>query len=50
MSLKYDCFVQQKEVTPHECWSCFRHNMSETYSSKVECQKENAEKVEGESF
>jgi hypothetical protein len=48
--LKYNCFVQQKEIDAHTCWQCFRQKMHLEYRSKVECQNENAEKVEGETF
>jgi hypothetical protein len=48
--IKYSCFVLQKEVDAHECWVCFQRTMRTKYKSKVLCQEENAEKVDGDNF
>lgn len=49
--IKYECFVQQKEVTSHECWTCFKNlNPATRPDSKLLCQQENAIKIDGDSF
>lgn len=47
---KYECFIQQKEVTSHECWVHFQLEMKKDYLTKYVCQKENATRIEGETF